>query len=1246
MSSAMFASMNSSTSGSIGNGFASPRPQSPSISAASSTSANRPIAALSAVRETGAAGPAAAEQTNSPAANPITEHWMSIAELARLHPQSRIFASPQAPSGHGADSPPASDQLAYIGLTAQEAEARLSRFGLNRLSPPPRVSPLRLFIRQFQNFFAALLIVSGILSCVAYGIDTAVPVNLYLGIVLFVVVLGTGIMSFWQEYKTSSLMDMFVNMLPASATVIRDGVELTINPDQIVVGDIVRVVEGDKVPADLRLLSCTELRVECASITGESEPVACQPNQSEKQVRPHESPCLAFNGSYCIQGSCMGLVIRTGDETMIGNIAKLASQTVQPETTLQKEVRLFVRFIAILAFVMAAIFFSIGVGRRQGEDVLFMFVNGFLIVMIANVPQGLPATVTSLLTITARRLAAVNVYIKRLDAIESLGSTSIIASDKTGTITENKMTVTDTWCDNSFASTPLVRSVQEDRDRLSRRLMAANKGVLYSADPTVGAPISTWECLMGVAAVCNRARFVRAAPAPDHHHREMSEMSFSGASSAASSYNDLPSLANSANAASSSQTQIKREAQGNPSEIALLRCADELYQAEELRLHFPIVFEIPFSSSTKWHLVVCSTNTHASPTGLAGLLHHCLPSSSPSSPGSQRSPSEHAPATSFTLGDDEDIPDFVRSTHLSLMKGAPEMIVARCSHHLINGKICPTDAAFHADFESAYRRYGQSGRRVLGFAARPFHASEGTEFAVGNGTVPMTNMIFLGLIAIIDPPRAGVSEAITRCHTAGVRVFMVTGDHQLTAEAIAKQVGILDERAALVTPTENIFRGVGAHEHANASFEGLQNRMVASPSVGSNMLALQALEAIRLNESAQILDERIHAGVVSCNLLDQFEPRHWDLVCKRQGFVFARATPQQKLRIVEECQKRGHVVAVTGDGVNDSPALRRADVGIAMGINGSDVAREVADAVLMDDNFASIVKGIEQGRLIIDNMKKTIRYTLTHLMPEIIPVLLNLAIGLPAALSSLQILSIDLGTELGPAVSLAYEPAESDIMRRKPRNALTDRLVPKSLLIYSYLLAGVAITVGCFLSWMWVFLEHGLSLSDIVLTADYAWSETSDPLFVPSLNRTLSASEQVDIAWEASAAYYITLVMGQFTHVWLCKALRIPLLRHKFTANTLMFYGVLLEVAILLLCVYVPGIQQIVFSRSAGGLSWILWVPVGIVLVLLNEGPKYWKIHKRREQSKQRRSVRQTHPPSAASSVGMSDRQAASESLV
>merc|ERR1712073_7874 len=624
--------------------------------------------------------------------------------------------------------------------------------------------------------------------------------------------------------------------------------------------------------------------------TGESEPQARGPEFTHEN--PLETKNLAFFSTNAVEGTAKGIVVNVGDNTVMGRIAGLASGLESGDTPIAKEIAHFIHLITAVAVFLGVSFFIIAfiLGYHWLDAVIFL-----IGIIVANVPEGLLATVTVCLTLTAKRMAAKNCLVKNLEAVETLGSTSCICSDKTGTLTQNRMTVAHMWFDNKIHEA----DTSEDQSGTSN----------YKNGPG-------WRPLERCAVLCNRAEFKTGQ---------------------------------------SGVPVLKREVNGDASEAALLKCTElTTGDAMKQRAQNKKVCEVPFNSTNKYQV---------------------------------------------SIHEDKDRD----GNYLLVMKGAPERILDRCSTIVVNGKEIELTQEWKDNFNNAYMELGSLGERVLGFCdfeldpkqsphGYPFNPDEDNSF-------PVTGLRFVGLMSMIDPPRAAVPDAVSKCRSAGIKVIMVTGDHPITAKAIARSVGIISEGTKTV---EDI-----AAER------------------GCNVMDVNPREA-----RACV----VHGGEIK----DMSEKQIDEILMYHTEIVFARTSPQQKLIIVEGCQRMGAIVAVTGDGVNDSPALKKADIGVAMGIAGSDVSKQAADMILLDDNFASIVTGVEEGRLIFDNLKKSIAYTLTSNIPEISPFLLFILADVPLPLGTVTILCIDLGTDMVPAISMAYEKAESDIMKRQPRTPFTD----------------------------------------------------------------------------------------------------------------------------------------------------------------------------------------------------------------
>lgn len=812
------------------------------------------------------------------------------------------------------------------GLTPTEAKLRLERDGPNVLSPPKVVPWYVKLLKQFLNFFAILLQVGSILCFISYILDHQNIENLYLGVVLYAVVIITAIFTYYQEAKSEKTMEKFKGMLPPKSIVRRGGALAEVPASELVVGDVIEVKLGDKLPADIRLIECQKLKVDNSPLTGESEPVARTVDCTDEN--PMETNNLAFFGTLAVDGTCTGVVVKTADETLFGRIAGLAAGAKAEVTTLQIDIHHFVILISSFAIFFGVFFFCFGLVKRTPILNNIVFAIGLI---VANVPEGLLATVTLSVTLAANRLAKKQVLVKKLECVETLGSTTCICTDKTGTLTQNRMTIVHVFYDG------VLHTAQT----------AVTQASLDPNDPS-------FKELFFVASVCGRAMFD------------------------ANDMNENPE-----------KSIDDRKVNGDASETGILKFCEKIANVADTRQSNPEVATIPFNSANKFMVTINDASSQGK------QLQLC-------------------------------------------MKGAPERILERCTSVMTADGVVPfEDESRRLVNENLALMMGM-GERCLGFAKLDLDRNQfppSFEFNTENVNFPIDGLTFVGMMALLDPPRESVPDAVLMCQKAGVKVIMVTGDHPATAKAIAKQVNIIRD------PTvEDI-----------ASQKGIP------------------VEEVDENEVKSI--------IIPGSMIANLEEHDWNRILAHDQIVFARTSPQQKLLIVENNQRIGHIVAVTGDGVNDSPALKKANIGVAMGIAGSDVSKEAADMILLDDNFSSIVGGVEEGRLIFDNLKKSITYTLQHNPPEITPFLAFIILQIPVPLTTVLILCIDLGTDIFPAIALAHENAELDIMERAPRNAKTDRLVNKRLIAFAYLPIGIIQSVAAFFTYFVVWNDFGLGPS-------------------------------------------------------------------------------------------------------------------------------------------------------------------------
>ncbi|GFR87926.1 sodium/potassium-transporting ATPase subunit alpha [Elysia marginata] len=941
------------------------------------------------------------------------------------------------------------------GLTSEQAAIHLAQYGKNQLTPPKTTPMWVKFLQTMFTGFSLLLWLGSALCFIAYFVSLLESAsgdtdNLGLGLVLMGVVIITGIFTFYQESKSSSIMESFKNLVPTAAVVLRDGEIMQIDTKDIVIGDIVKVKFGDAVPADLRIVESHGFKVDNSSLTGESEPQTRNNEYTHKN--PLETRNLAFFSTNVVEGTATGICILTGDKTVMGRIAGLASGLETGKTPIAKEIEHFIHIITGVAVFLGLSFGLLAFFLGYSWIKAIVFLIG---IIVANVPEGLLATVTVCLTLTAKRMASKNCLVKNLEAVETLGSTSTICSDKTGTLTQNRMTVAHMWFDNNIFEADTTEKQTK-----------GNEFVKYEG----------WKPLSRVAMLCNRAQFIGGQE-------------------------DVPVL--------------KRECNGDASEIALLKCVElTIGNIAEIQKQNPKLVEIPFNSANKFQVSV-----HHLETGKVHLV----------------------------------------------MKGAPERILERCITYSHEGQEFPIDQNFIDAFNAAYLDLGGRGERVLGFGDKVLGSPYTPEYAydADNPNFPMSELRFVGLMALIDPPRAAVPDAVAKCRSAGIKVIMVTGDHPITAHAIAKGVGI-------ITPDCRTKEEVAEAHHI-------------------------PLEEVNMEE--------VKAIVVQGEELKEMSPERLDWTLRHHmEIVFARTSPQQKLIIVEGCQRAGAIVAVTGDGVNDSPALKQADIGVAMGIAGSDVSKQAADMILLDDNFASIVLGVEEGRLIFDNLKKSIAYTLTSNIPEITPFLLFIVLSIPLPLGVVCILFIDLGTDMYPAISLAYESSELDIMKRKPRNAKTDKLVNQRLISLAYGMIGFMQAATGFFMYFVIMAENGFFMWKL-MGLRKLWDSPAVNDLMDSYGQEWTYTQRKQLEQTCYTAFFVSIVIVQWTDLIISKTRRLSVFTHGMN-NWILNSALVFETGLAILIVYLPFMSflKVQYLRIN---YWFLPMPWSLLLITYDECRRY-----------------------------------------
>ena len=868
------------------------------------------------------------------------------------------------------------------GLTSEMAKAKNLKEGDNILSERKKSPWWIKLLKEWAAPFSLLLWAGSALCFIAYILDDSDPSNLYLGIVLAIVVMVTGFVTFFQNAKSDSVMDGFKNFIPPKCKVIRDGKEDLINATKLVTGDIVICVEGSRIPADIRIIESKDMKVDNSSLTGESDPLLRSSECTEPE-KILETKNVAFFGTLCKEGRGKGMVFNIGDQTVIGQIANLSDKASVADTPLRLEINRFIKMIFCLSVSLGILFFCLGFILKYTITQNLVFAIG---IIVALVPEGLLATITITLSVASAKMHAKKVLVKNLESVETLGSTSCICSDKTGTLTQNKMTIENIFYDGQI-------------------FKGANKEKMGSSFPyAYDSECEGFKALRDCAIVGSEAVFSTSMSDKFIHKIDRLDKN-------SSSYEkDRKLIEEEWNKLYASLPYYDRPVSGDASETAIVKFFQPIQDIQATRARYPLGAQkdgapsiVPFNSAHKFALKVVKCKTTDS--------EWCV-----------------------------------------FLKGAPERVWDKCSDVFYKGKVISLDKNQMKIIDDANTTFAKGGQRILGFAK--YHLPrdlfpENHKFNF-NGPydldIPMNKLVFVGLVSLIDPPRDSVPDAIKKCKTAGIKVIMVTGDQQLTAAAIAKDIGIFEDETS-----------VEFQDRIGCSYEEAIEKSRAIV-VNGEMLtkAYQEDEGLPENKKGKQLEK-------------------WLL---KPQIVFARTSPAQKLYIVKGCQKLGYIVAVTGDGVNDSPAINQADIGIAMGITGSDVAKDSADMILLNDDFSAIIMGIEEGRKIFDNLKKTIVYILASNVTELVPFLSFIVLQIPLPLSTVLILCVDLGTDMVPAVGFSYENSELDIMTRRPRDR-EEHLVTVKLMIFAYAQMGIIQNYGGFVTYCIVMYDYGMNVHDL-----------------------------------------------------------------------------------------------------------------------------------------------------------------------
>ncbi|BBX45916.1 cation-transporting P-type ATPase [Mycobacterium cookii] len=876
------------------------------------------------------------------------------------------------------------------GLSSSEAERRLLQYGLNELRRRTGPQWPKALIRQLTHPLALLL-------WLAAGLLVIVGSHVVATAVVLIIMLNAAF-SFVQELQAERAVEALAKYLPQKAKVERDGAVSEVDASHIVPGDIVVLEEGDRVAADIRLLAGA-VEVDMSALTGESVPALRSAAMVDVNVPLLAAHDLVFSGTNCTGGHARGLAFATGMGTEIGRIAALSERVKSEPSPLERQVRRAAWLIAAVSVMLGLSFIPVAtlVAHLTLINSL-IFAAGLLAGMV---PEGLLPVITLALAVAVRDLAGRGALVKRLSAVETLGSTDVICTDKTGTLTQNRMTPVAVWT--------TAGQIDLDPER---------------SDTLGGAP--QWPSPVGslgrIAADCNNARLDDAAGAT-----------------------------------------------GDPTEVAVLTAARILGAETDSATR---------EANRRWQF-------HFDPE--LKLMS--------------------------TIDRSEDGSPVVHT------KGAPEALLTRCSHILdADGQPLPLDSLERRQVDGAVDDLAAQGLRVLGFAQRQLPAKKRPPHRRASAE---QDLCFVGLIAMLDPPRPGVIEAVAKCQTAGIRIIVITGDHPLTAAATAERIGITGPHPKVV---------------AAEDFEQLEDRQLAT------------------------------------------------LIRSCPEIIFARASPEAKLHIAEALRHDGHVVAMTGDGVNDAPALRRADIGVAMGLSGTDVAREAATMVLTDDDFGSIVTAIEAGRRIYDNVRKFIVYIFAHAVPEVVPFLLFALSGgvIPMPLTIMQILAFDVGSETFPALSLSREPAEPGIMQRAPRPR-DEGVIRLPMLLRAWIFLGLMVAGLAAAGYFWVLLRAG-------------WRPGT----------SIDVGSPLHHAYrQATTMTLLGMITGQIGTAFAVRTQRTSLWSVGVFSNRYLLAGIAAELALAAVFVYLPVFQSLLGTEAPAPSDLLILLPFPFIVWGADELRRY-----------------------------------------
>lgn len=865
------------------------------------------------------------------------------------------------------------------GLSHLETKNRLEKYGPNELKEDGKRSLLSKILAQFKDFLVIILIFASIISfIVGEKVDA---------IVILAIVIVNALLGLYQEGRAEKALDALKKMTSPNAKVIRNSTGTMVPANSLVPGDIVLLDAGDIIPADLRLIESSNLKIDESSLTGESLPVEKDAQITwDKEISLGDRKNMAYMSTIVNYGRGKGIVVETGHSTEIGKIATMIQSYEEETTPLQRKLDQLGKYLGISCIIVCALVFGIGI--LQGRDILEMFMIAISLA-VAAIPEGLPAIVTIVLALGMNNMVKRNAIIKKLLAVETLGCTTSICTDKTGTLTQNEMTVVKAYTDNKVFDITGTGYEPKGEFKIGNRPIKVKESINLNR-------------LLYMSILCNDAIL--------------------------------------------DKTSEGYRIVGDPTEGALITLAGKGdISRKNANENFPRTYEIPFDSDRKM-----MTTFHK---------------------------------------------NFLPGKFVSFTKGAPDIVLGNCKYILIDGEVQYLDEKMRQNILNQNSNFSKSALRVLAFAYKEYDEIPNEI----QQNVIEDNMVFVGLVGMIDPPREEAKEAIKLCKKAGINTYMITGDYKETAFAIAKELGIAENED----------------------------------------------EAIMGSELNNLSDEELK-----------------ELVKKKK--VYARVSPEHKVKIINGLKANGEIVAMTGDGVNDALALKRADIGVAMGITGTDVAKNTAEVILTDDNFASIVAAVEEGRIIYDNIKKFVFFLLSCNIGEILIILLSILFNMPVPLLAIQLLWLNLITDSFPALALGVEKGDSKIMEVPPRDP--DEPILDKDMIRGIVLQSIAITVAILFSYRWGLEKYGMNNLNMARTIAFA-----------------------------------TLISAELLRTFSSRSRRESIFKIGVFSNKTLNYAVLFSFVLLFAVIYISPLQKIFHTFPLSLNDWKIIVLYGFLPLVVGE---------------------------------------------